>query len=225
MSDVPSVDSSIQKLELDRLVGCRMAELGLRPSVLVRRWGYTNTSKGMRRLGQLRAGKFLPDERGITALAQALGVPVEDLRKSIEATQEQLEGARKRAEEQELRAWCARFQPHAILKTDQPRPSPIFVAAILGPERLLRLDLELGQPPVTWPSQVVQKLPTRVPAFGNVIGFYLNYSSDQAVEFDLAGQALQVYPSAVRPGHARMEHKGRDATSAWRAAVHVSETT
>jgi hypothetical protein len=187
-------------------------ELHLRPSALDRRWGYANTSKGMRRLGQLRTGQFIPDRQGMRALAYALEVPVEDLHKSIEATQHQLEQARKRSEEQEWREWCSRFQPHAILKTDQPRPSPIFVAAILGPERILRLDFELGRPPVTWPFQVSEQLPDRVPASGKVIGFYLNYSPERAVEFDRAGRAW-------------MEHKGRDITPAWRAATHIPQKT
>ena len=221
MSDCSPADQESQELELDRLVRSRLSELALRPSALVERWGYANTSKGIRRLGQLRAGQFIPDQRGMVALAVALEVPVEGLRRAIEVTQQQLEQARKRGEEQEWREWCGRFQPHAILKTDQPRPSPLFVAAILGPERILRLDLDLGRPPLTWPPEVVQRLPARVPAFGNVIGFYLNYSPQQAVEFDLTGQALRVYPSAVRPGRAWMEHKGRDVTPGWRAAMHI----
>jgi hypothetical protein len=219
MSVYNSVDESIQKLELDGLIGSRMSELGLRPSELVRRWGYANTSKGMRRLGQLRTGQFTPDLQGVSALARALEVPVEDVLKAIQTTQQQLEQSSKRAEEQEWREWCSRFQPHAIIKTDQPRPSPIFVAAILGPERLLRLDFDLGRPPVTWPFQVSERLPDRVPAFGKVNGFYLNYSPERAVEFDRTGQALREYPAARRPGRAWMEHKGRDVTPAWRAAI------
>lgn len=222
MSACNPVDQDSQEWELDCLVGSRLSELGLRPSALVRRWGYANTSKGMGRLAQLRAGHCTPDRHGVSALASALEVPVEDLHKAIEVTQQQLEQARKRSEEQEWREWCRRFEPHAILKTDQPRPSPIFVAAILGPDRILRLDFDLNWSPVTWPFQVAGRLPDRVPAFGKMIGFYLNYTPERAVEFDRAGRVLRGYPAALRPGRAWMEHKGRDVTPAWRAATRTS---
>ena len=165
----------------------------------------------MRRLGQLRMVSSFRHPQGMRALATALEVPPEDSQ-GCRGHAAQLEQACKRSEEQEWREWCSRFQPHAILTTDQPRPSPIFVAAILGPERILRLDFELGRPPVTWPFQVSERLPDRVPAFGKVMGFYLNYSPERAVEFDGAGRAW-------------IEHKGRDITPAWRAATHIPQKT
>ena len=35
------------------------------------------------------------------------------------------------------------FQPHAVILTERTGPQPIFVAAIIGVERLLRVDFDL----------------------------------------------------------------------------------
>lgn len=219
MSEEHSYGADGKKLELDRLIGDRLVELHLRASELVRRWGYANTAKGIRRLRQLRDGHFLPDEKSIEALAAALEIPLARLRGACDATRQQLEQSRLETAEQEWLDWCSRFRPHAILRTNQERPSPIFVAAIFGLERILRLDFDPDQPIETWPFQIVGRLPDRVPAFGSVTGFYLNYSPNRAVAFDREGNAIQQLPVAVRPGQAWMEYKGRDVTSGWRAAI------
>jgi hypothetical protein len=77
-------------------------------------------------------------------------------------------------------------------------PSPIFVAAIIGVEKLLRIDLDATQGPVSFVRQVLDRLPQRVPAFGKPIGFVINYSPDTAVRFD----SIASLNEAVRPGTA-----------------------
>jgi hypothetical protein len=39
--------------------------------------------------------------------------------------------------------WHDNFQPYAIILTERIRPKPIFVAAIIGAGRLLRVDFDL----------------------------------------------------------------------------------
>lgn len=34
------------------------------------------------------------------------------------------------------------FRPHAIIATDRSVPSPIFVAALIGVEKILRIDFD-----------------------------------------------------------------------------------
>jgi hypothetical protein len=58
-------------------------------------------------------------------------------------------------------------------------PSPIFVAAIIGVENLLRIALDGTQGPVSFVRQVLDRLPEGVPAFGKPIGFVINYSPGQ----------------------------------------------
>ena len=78
-------------------------------------------------------------------------------------------------------------------------PSPIFVAAIIGVEKLLRIDLDATQGPVSFVRQVLGRLPEGVPAFGKPMGFVINYSPEKAIRFDLKGQPIAVLDKAVRP--------------------------
>ena len=91
-------------------------------------------------------------------------------------------------------------------------PSPIFVAAIFGVDRILRIDFDPDQPPVTYTRQALvgiqQKLAhfkcAALPGFGKPIGFVVNYSPDHAVRYNLQGNALEILPAAYRTGRAAM---------------------
>jgi len=76
------------------------------------------------------------------------------------------------------------------------------VAAIIGVEKLLRIDLDATQGPVSFVRQVLDRLPEGVPAFGKTAGFVINYSPDKAVRFDPNGQPVAILDKAVRPGTA-----------------------
>jgi hypothetical protein len=60
----------------------------------------------------------------------------------------------------------------------------VFVAAIIGVEKLLRIDREATKGPLSFVKQVLDRLPEGVPAFGKPIGCVINYSPDKAVRFD-----------------------------------------
>ena len=49
--------------------------------------------------------------------------------------------------------WRAAFQPHAIIATDRSVPSPIFVAALIGVEKILRIDVNAGAKLHRFPEQ------------------------------------------------------------------------
>jgi hypothetical protein len=91
-------------------------------------------------------------------------------------------------------------------------PSPIFVAAIIGVEKLLRIDLDVTQRPVSFVRRVLDRLPEGVIAFGKTVGFVINYSPDQAVRFDRNGQPIKIL-EAVRPGSATLRLGGRPVTA------------
>jgi hypothetical protein len=93
-------------------------------------------------------------------------------------------------------------------------PSPIFVAAIIGVEKLLRIDLDPTQGPVSFVRQVLDRLPEWVPAFGKPIGSVINYSRDKAVRFDPNGQPIEMLDKAVRPGTAVLLRLGGRPISA-----------
>ena len=69
----------------------------------------------------------------ISGLPRALGVPVEVVQKAVDDTARQLLEA-------DEAAWRASFKPHAIILTDRKIPQPIFVAAMIGVDELLRID-------------------------------------------------------------------------------------
>jgi hypothetical protein len=62
-----------------------------------------------------------------------LEVAAELVKEAVAATQRQIYEA-------DEAAWRAAFRPHAVIVTEKDRPEQIFVAAIIGVERLLRVD-------------------------------------------------------------------------------------
>ena len=101
-----------QTLAIEALVRGRCEELGLRPAELVRRCGYQNVSKGLRRLEQLCAGNFTRSVGLVRTLPAALEVPVEVVKEAIETTERYLH-------ESAEAAWRAAFRPHAIIITER----------------------------------------------------------------------------------------------------------
>jgi hypothetical protein len=117
--------------------------------------------------------------------------------------------AEKREAEARDKIWRENFRPHAIILTERTVPSPIFVAAIIGVEKLLRIDLDATQGPVSFVRQALDRLPEGVPAFGKTVGFAINYSPDKAVRFDRNGQPIAILDKAVRLRTAVLRLGGR----------------
>ena len=104
----------------------------------MRRAGYKNIAKGLRRLDELLAGELNKTRDLIRALPAALDVPTEVVKQAIEETRRQIAEAQEAARQAREAAWRAAFRPHAIILTERTVPQPIFVASIIGVERLLR---------------------------------------------------------------------------------------
>jgi hypothetical protein len=205
-------------IPIDELISSRCNELDLGPVELVRRCGYKNIAKGLRRLEELRKGDFESTRGLISGLPQALDVPAEVIQKAIDDTTKQLH-------EFHEAAWRAAFKPHAIILTDRKIPQPIFVAAIIGVDELLRIDFPPAASPEMYPDLAIEGIRTKLarwnrdfnrrkgldfydlPAFGRPVGFVVNYSPDHAVCFDLDGNALEVLSKAHRLGHATFHLK------------------
>lgn len=78
------------------------------------------------------------------------------------------------------------FKRHVIWKTERRTPQPIFVAVWMGGHRLLTF----------WPDasdmdgivrEALVVMPEHIPAFGKVLGFYVNVSPRRSVEYDRVG--------------------------------------
>ena len=137
---------------------------------------------------------------------------------AIEGTRRHIAEVQEAAWQARDAVWCAAFRPHAIILTERTVPQPLFVAAIIGVERLLCLNFDFALPPVTYASQALAGIPrklsefrseTGLPAFGRPIGVIVNYTPDRAIRFDLDGNALEVLPRAHRPVEAYIAIRDR----------------
>jgi hypothetical protein len=88
------------------------------------------------------------------------------------------------------------FRPHAIIATERSIPSPIFVAALIGVEKILRIDFDTSLPEETYVHQALAQIPEQTIAFGRPIGVTVNYAPDRAVRYDPKGR------------HCRNPHRG-----------------
>jgi len=208
-------------LPIKTLISNRCDELGLRPAEVVRRCGYKNISKGLRRLESVTQGCFKGNEALIQALPSALGVAAEVVKEAVEATQRQIYGANEAA-------WRAAFRPHAVILTEKQRPEQIFIAAIIGVDRILRVDLDPAEGEVTYIVQALKGIRQKLarwnpkginvssvglgdlplPTFGRPVGVIVNYTPDRAVRFDLTGQPIEALDRAHRIGEAQLSLKG-----------------
>jgi hypothetical protein len=168
----------------------------------------------LRQIDALCEGDINGTKQFLDMLPQALETSAETVKCALDQTVRDIELAAKQEAETRDKIWRENFRPHAIILTEQTVPSPIFVAAMIGVEKLLRIDLDPTQGPVSFMRQVLERLPERVPAFGKSIGFVINYSPDQAVRFDSNGQPIATLDEAVRPGTAALRLRGRPITAA-----------
>jgi hypothetical protein len=107
-----------------------------------------------------------------------------------------------RRETTEEAEWRAAFRPHAIIATDRSVPSPIFVAALIRVEKILRIDFDTSLPEATFVQQALAKLPEQTIAFGRPTGVTVNFSADRAVRYDLKGEPIETFTAAIRCGKA-----------------------
>jgi hypothetical protein len=210
---VPTANSFISEPSaIGSLISDRSRVLGLRPRDLVRRVNYKNIAKGLRRLDELLAGDLDKARDLICALPAALDVPPEVVERAIDETRRQVAEALEAERHVQRAAWRAAFKPHAIILTEKGVPQPIFVAAIIGARRLLRVDFDLALGPGSYANQALAgvqgklaefrsesgKIPETLPAFGRPVGVIVNYTPDRAVRFDLDGKPHAIFPRAHR---------------------------
>jgi hypothetical protein len=208
-----TANSFISKpLAIESLVVDRSTVLGLSRLDVVRRASYKNIAKGLRRLDELLKGEIGKTRDLIRALPAALDVPREVVEQAIEQTRRRIAEAQEATWHARETAWRAAFKPHAIILTERIVPQPIYVASIVGVERLLRMDFNIALPPVSYAAQALAgirrrlsefriesgSIPDALPAFGRPIGVIVNYTPDNAIRFDLHGNALEILPCAHR---------------------------
>jgi hypothetical protein len=195
-------------LPIGLLISTRQRELGITFAEIARRVGYQNIGKGVRRIDELCRGDFRAAQFIVGALPHALELPEDDVRRAIRATEDEL-AARERARlEEEEQRYRATFKPHALWCTENEVPRPIFIAAFVGVENLLRFDFDLTKGEDSFVKQALAALPPKVSLFGRTKGFTVNYSPDLAIEYDAGGEVVARFRRARRPGWADVTLKG-----------------
>jgi len=200
----------------------RRKRLGLSRRELVERLGYANLAKGCRRYEAFLAGDI--EQRFLLAhLPSALSASASEFDAVLARSRKWLASRREREAEQTEEEWRRSFVPHGLFDTERTIPSPIFIAALIGPEKLKRFDFPAGANPLTYRSLMKRQLDRRLsenegrmPAFGRITGFVVNYAFDRAVRFDLEGEPVGTLSRAVRLGEARLSVGRKSATGVFK---------
>jgi uncharacterized protein (UPF0254 family) len=137
-------------LAIAALIRSRMTELGLSRGQFAKRLSYKNIAKGIRRIDALCEGNIEGTKQFLDVLPQALEISAETVKRALEETVREIELVERQEAETRDRIWRENFRPHAIILTERTVPSPIFVAALIGVEKLLRIDLDPTQGPVSF---------------------------------------------------------------------------
>src|SRR6266496_5343716 len=196
------------------LIEDRCRALGLTRQDVVRRAGYVNLSKGVRRLDALLAGDLHTTRGLIDLLPVALDVPVEVVTEAVEATKREL-WAREDA------AYRAQFRPHAIILTEHERPTSITMAAFSSADRQLWVEFQSGSSHISYITQALKAARQRSPInfYGKAVGFIINYGPDNAIRYDLNGNPMDVLSSAYRSDELTISIRGRPVSRGALAAI------
>jgi hypothetical protein len=200
-------------LSIGTLIRVRMSELDISRGELAKRLGHKNLARGVRRIDALCDGDLERTKQLFELLPQALETSTESVKLALEESFREIKLAEEQETEAREKLWRENFRPHVIIVTERTIPSPIFVAALLGVEKLFRIDLDLNRRPVSFVEQALERLPEGVIAFGRTTGFVINYSPEQAVKFDCEGQPIEILDGAVRPGIATLHLGGHSVTA------------
>jgi len=96
------------------------------------------------------------------------------------------------------------FSPHLIIKVSQKVPSPILIAALVGVEKILKIDLPKYILELSLHKQisVVRKVirehfkqsqgQTMAKCFGSIEGYFFKYSAEKSLLFDTQGNVCKI---------------------------------
>ncbi len=158
------------------LITDQLNHQALTKPALVKRMGYVNVDKGLRRLNAILQNDLSQIDPGFRdRLAQALGLNVADIQVFEANTRSKLNFG---------------FVPYAYLSTENYVPRPIFACAWgkFHEQKYIRFPVKLS--PDDYLRFVMKRLPVAIPTFGRVIGFHIHYGFDKARGFSIAGEML-----------------------------------
>jgi hypothetical protein len=199
-------------LPIELLISRRLAEHGIRPLDLVRKCGYANLAKGLRRLEEVYTGNLARAAHLIEALPTSLDLPADQVREAVQKSLELI-----RADEQA--AWRAAFRPHAVIATEHSVPRPIFAGVAMGIKRQKQIDFDASLPTAAIHAFVQEEIVRRlamwngvIATFGKAMGYTINWRADLAERFDLQGNLVETLPHAYLLHNGSITVKAKDIT-------------
>ncbi|WP_149472019.1 hypothetical protein [Roseomonas genomospecies 6] len=194
MVEMEPTEWGATRFAVGRLIVSKMRRLDLSRADLARRLGYSNISKGLRRLDHLLSTG--DDPTLVPKIASALGIEHAAVEQALAATQKERAATREQAARQREERDRATFRQHVLVQTERQIPEPIFVA-VIAYEALKRIVLpdEVAQSTlserIAWASRSVsahhQRCHGHVTAFGAVTGYALRHTYDRTILFDTNG--------------------------------------
>jgi hypothetical protein len=137
-------------LPIHMLVSERLADLGISKAELARRCGCRNLAKGIRWIDTICRGSIDHSRaREIESLLpKALGVDPAFFAEALLNSRKIVECDQARHEAEQENAWRNAFIPHGYFVAERKIPEQITFCGIAGgPERFLRIDLDLSRSP------------------------------------------------------------------------------
>ncbi len=213
---------------IQKYVKSKMKEKGIKKAELVKRTGYSNISRGCNRFDSFMKGESYPDIF-MKNLAASLDVPQEELNEVIEKSkieiQEDIERKRERQNDIDRR----NFSPYLYCHTERKIPSPIFVCAVTGADRMKKImlpeyftilsDEERDAQRRELIKRTMKSYEGKIPGFGNILCFteklIFNDNEHELRVYNLKGDLIENPPpefKKIYEGTTTLEHKGRDIT-------------
>lgn len=193
---------------IGRLVVHEMDRQNLSKADIVRRLGYMNIQKGMRRLERLMETGF--EVSILPRLATALGIFQRGIDEALAETDAEIaiesEDARKRADDYER----ANFRPYILIESDSRIGKPTLFGRLVY-EKLKHIPIAPNVGPllaeqITSISRVVQEhyvnASGSLETFGAITGYVYRRTFDDSVRFDTDGRVVNYFeprPVEVRP--------------------------
>jgi hypothetical protein len=209
---------------LYRLIEGQRKRLRLTKPELARRCGCQNIHKGICWIDAISKGHIdYPRAKEIMErLPGALEIDQAEFDRALAETQGQIRERTEKEQAQREAEMRARFRPHGFFITEHSVPTQIVMCGLTGgPERWLRIELDLTQSPITFVRQainVARRNPT-VPFFGEVLGVVINYTFDCSVRLDLTGNPIEALDRAYAPGKIELTSRGREVGPGLRRAL------
>lgn len=181
---------------IEELIKSRALEVGITYAQIIRRAGYVNESKGLRRLKSLFDSNFDSTRQLIERLPEALDLPKEVIESAIAKSIRDLEAL-------EDREWRTGFKPNLLILTEQNgKPRQITKAAICNARSRVYLEFPDELSTSHYLQYALKILPAQLIEvdcfFYAPIGFVINWSPDQATLYKLDGSYVEDLPHAQR---------------------------